>query len=559
MESIVGKEEIPFINCEIKDEGMVSIPQGTSIYGLSKQFAHTKQKQILLAKVDGELQDLCLPLLFDCNVAFLDITDSNGFRAYQRSVSFLMIYAVKLLLGKKTRVVINHSINKNFYCDIPGVEIDESLLLRITDKMIELIKSDVPIEKLTLSVSKAIKLSEEWGLYDKVSILRYRRSSTINFYKINDFYNYFYGHMVPSTGYIESFKLTIRQKGFVLQFPSALKDYEIADLPQYNKIGGVLTESSEWAHILKVDTVGALNDVIASGGLNEIMWVSEALHEKKIAYIADTIKQQSRSIVLVAGPSSSGKTTFAQRLCIQLRVNGLKPYAISLDNYFVDRNMTPRDSDGNYDFECIEAIDTKQINADLSGLLEGKTVSIPKYNFIEGRREFSGKNLKLTDDSILVIEGIHGLNEIISGGIPKNKKFKIFISALTQLNIDDHNRIPTTDARLIRRIVRDNRSRGVIAKASIRMWPSVLRGEINNIFPFQEEADVFFNSSLIYEMCVLKHYVEPLLFEINKNEPEYTEAKRLIKFLDYFLSADSENVCQNSILREFIGGSCFHI
>jgi uridine kinase len=470
-----------------------------------------------------------------------------------------MIYAAKLVLGRKTRIVIEHSINKNYYCETPelGMEVSESLLDQIESEMLKAAEKDYPIEKFSLPLDDAIKRAAEFELFDKIDILKYRRTSNVNFYKLDWFYDYFYGQMLPSTGYLKSFKLIKKSKGFMLQFPSAANDYEIAEMSPNNKISEVFEESNEWAHILKVDTVGQLNSLICNGGVGDIIRVNEALHEKKIAYLADKIHQLNKTIVLIAGPSSSGKTTFAQRLCIQLRVNGLKPIVISLDNYFWDREITPRDASGNYDFESLDAIDLNQINADLDALLKGKAVSMPSFNFTEGKREYKGKPLSLGNDDVLVIEGIHGLNEKVTELIPKQRKFKIFASALTQVNIDDHNRIPTTDTRLIRRLVRDHKYRGADARTTIAMWPSVLRGENKYIFPFQEEADAFFNSALVYEMCILKQFAEPLLFNIDKSYREYTEAMRLIKFLDSFLGVSSELVADNSILREFIGGSCF--
>ncbi|MCL2352587.1 MAG: nucleoside kinase, partial [Firmicutes bacterium] len=517
-------------------------------------------RPILLAKVNGELQDLRTALFYDCAVTFLDISDSNGFRAYQRSASFLMIRAAKRVLGKKARVVIEHSINKNYYCELPELEgeVTEELLEEISAKMTEDVEAAEPIEKHVVPLERALRLSAEWGLADKLSILKYRRVSNVSLYKLGDFYDYFYGNMLPGAGYVKSFKLSVKGRGFMLRFPSADNDYEIAEMRPNGKVFEVLRESDEWARILRAETVGNLNDIICRGGLEELMQVNEALHEKKLADLADRVTGGDKSIVLIAGPSSSGKTTFANRLCVQLRVNGLHPHVISLDDYFLNREDTPKDKDGNYDFESVDALDIARLNADLTALLAGGEADIPSFNFLLGRRE-EGRRLRMEPRDVLVIEGIHGLNEKLTKDIPRPKKFKIFISALTQLNVDDHNRIPTTDTRLVRRIVRDNQFRGAGARHTIAMWPSVLRGENSNIFPFQEEADAFFNSALVYEMCVLKQFVEPLLFGVAKNEPEYTEARRLIKFLDMFLGASSEHVPTNSLLREFIGGGCFRV
>ncbi|MDR1560133.1 MAG: nucleoside kinase [Clostridiales bacterium] len=545
------------ITINIKDYGELTVPQGVTLLEISRRLGEP-ERPIILATVNHRLQDLRIPVTGPCDVAFLDISDPNGYRAYQRSASFLMIYAAKTILGKKARIVIEHSINKNYYCELlEDMEVTDELLKRIERVMDATAAADIKIEKLALPVEEAIERAEEFGMHDKVSLLRYRRTSNVNLYKLDWFYDYFYGQMLPSTGYIKSFKLEKRNKGFILAFPSASNDYQLAEITPSNKLSEVFAESNWWARVLKVDTVGALNDLISNGGGGDIMRVNEALHEKKIAYLADRVHQMKKRIVLIAGPSSSGKTTFAQRLCVQLRVNGLRPSVLNLDDYFVDREFSPRDSEGNYDFESPDAIDIRQINEDLSALLRGELVKIPDFNFLIGKREYKGRALHLSPNDVLVIEGIHGLNEQITEHIPRENKFKIFVSALTQINIDDHNRIPTTDTRLIRRIVRDYRARGADPKRSIGMWPSVLRGENLNVFPFQEEADGFFNSALVYEMSVLKQFAEPLLFHVSKLDPEYTEAQRLIKFLDSFLGVSSEPVANNSILREFIGGGCF--
>ena len=545
------------ITINVKEYGELTVPYGTTLLEISKQ-VEKPGRPVLLATVDHKLQDLCAPVISRCDVSFLDISDPNGYRTYQRSVSFLMIYAAKTILGKKARIVIEHSINKNYYCElVEEKEVTDELLDSIEQIMRDIAAKDIKIEKLTLPVEESIEKAEEFGMYDKASLLKYRRASNVNIYKLDWFYDYFYGQMLPSTGYIKSFKLEKRGRGFIIRFPSATNDYQLAEATLSNKIFEVFSESNYWAHILKVDTVGALNDILSTGGIGDIMRVSEALHEKKIANLADRIYQEKKNIVLIAGPSSSGKTTFARRLCVQLRVNGLRPSMLSLDDYFIDREFSPRDSEGKYDFETPEAIDIKKINEDLAALLRGELVPMPDFNFIIGKREYNGRSLRLLPDDVLVIEGIHGLNERITENVPRDKKFKIFVSALTQINIDDHNRIPTTDTRLIRRMVRDYRTRGADPKSSIAIWPSVLRGENINIFPFQEAADGFFNSALIYEMCVLKQFAEPLLFNVSKSDPEYTEAQRLVKFLDSFLGVSSEPVANNSILREFIGGGCF--
>jgi len=549
------------VNLNIVDAGTAAVPEGTSLLELSQSYAYIRTWPILVAKVDNELQDLSRKLLFNSTVEFLDLSDPNGYRAYQRSVSFLMVYAAKTVLGKKARVVVGHSINKNYYCELPEhpEPITDELLTQIETVMREAVARDLPIEKHTLPKEAALKLADEFGLCDKRRLLKYRHNLTVSFYKLDWFYNYFYGEMAPSTGRLNQFKLVKRSKGFMLQFPDANLGYELAELAPSCKISEVFEESSEWARIISADTVGALNDKLCQLGNGMIIRVAEALHEKKTALLADRIVNEHRPIVLIAGPTSSGKTTFAARLSTQLRAAGCVPHVIGLDNYYHNRGdgRIPRDDFGNEDYETIKAIDTEQITKDLQALLKGERVEIPTFNFLTGKREYKGRFLELALGDVLILEGIHGLNEQISEGVPAADKFKIFISALTQINIDDHNRIPTTDTRLVRRIVRDFQYRGTTAAETIDRWPSVLRGEAKYIYPYQEEADAFFNSALVYEMCVLKQYAEPLLFDITPDKPQYTEARRLIKFLSSFLCMPSENIPVNSILREFVGGSCF--
>ena len=549
------------ITIAIKGAGTTTIPKSTTLLELSKSYSQTKKWPILVATVDNELQDLSRKLLFDSTVEFLDVSDPNGFRTYQRSVSFLMVYAAKTVLGKKARVVIGHSINKNYYCELPEntEPITEELLAKIEQVMHEAVDKNLPIEKQTLQKEVALKLADEFGLYDKKRLLKYRHNLTVSFYRLDWFYNYFYGEMAPSTGCLNQFKLVKHSKGFMLQFPDASQDYELTELTLRHKVSEVFEEASEWARIISADTVGALNDKLCQHDSGMIIRVAEALHEKKTALLADRIVNDKRPIVLIAGPTSSGKTTFAARLSTQLRAAGVVPHVIGLDNYYHNRGdgRIPRDEYGNEDYETIVAIDTSQITKDLQALLKGQRVEIPTFNFLTGKREYKGRFLELAKNDVLILEGIHGLNELISEGVPAEHKFKIFISALTQINVDDHNRIPTTDTRLVRRIVRDFQSRGTSATDTIDRWPSVLRGEAKYIYPHQEEADAFFNSALIYEMCVLKQYAEPLLFDITPDMPQYTEARRLIKFLSSFLCMPSENIPVNSILREFVGGSCF--
>ena len=397
-------------------------------------------------------------------------------------------------------------------------------------------------------------------MHDKERLFHYRRVSRVNIYSLNEFEDYYHGYMVPSAGYLKYFKLYLYDEGFVIQMPVMNEPEAVPPFKPQNHLFRVLQESTKWGDIQGIETVGDLNDKITKSDVNELVLVQEALQEEKIAQIAEQIKERSDvRFVLIAGPSSSSKTTFSHRLSVQLRANGLCPYPIAVDNYFKEREETPRDENGEFDFEGLGAVDVELFNLQLQELLEGKEVVIPEFNFVTGHKEYKRRPKKLKENEVLVIEGIHCLNPELTRKLPDENKFKIYISALTQLNIDEHNRIPTTDGRLIRRIVRDARTRGTSAKETIRMWPAVRKGEERNIFPYQEEADVMFNSALIYELAVLKPYVEAQLFGIERDCPEYLEAKRLLKFLDYFVGIGSENVPANSLLREFIGGGCFHV
>ena len=424
--------------------------------------------------------------------------------------------------------------------------------------MQELVEADLSVTKKAYPAAEAVALFEKYGMTDKVKLFRYRRSSNINVYCLGDYYDYYYGYMLPSTGYIKHFDLMPYEDGMILVLPEQNAPDKMPVFEPRKKLFQTMIQACQWGEQVGIDTVGDLNDQICEGNIADMILVQEALQERRIGEIArDIARREGVKFVMIAGPSSSGKTTFSHRLSIQLRTYGMCPHPIGLDNYYVNHDQTPRDEDGNPDFECIEALDVEQFNKDMTELLSGKSVQLPTFNFKTGKREYSGKVTTLGPDDILVIEGIHGLNEKMSYSLPAESKYKIYISALTCLNIDEHNRIPTTDGRLLRRMVRDARTRGASAKRTIEMWPSVRRGEEKYIFPYQEQANAMFNSALIYELAVLKQYAEPLLFSIRKGEPEYHEAKRLLKFLEYFLGVSSENLPINSLCREFVGGSCF--
>lgn len=549
---MVRQVKVKFVNGEEKefDPGVTIL----EVLGSSKEVGEP-----LVALVDGEVAELTKRIHYDVSLAPITLRNPLGVRAYMRSLSFLLVKAVKHVLPE-AKVTIEHSLSKGIYGEIHSTrKINAQDIETIKNKMHSIVARDEKIEKIKLKRDEVIRIFADYGMDDKLRLLKYIKHPYIDLYKCGHLYDYFYGSMVPSTGYLQIFDLHFYDPGFILMYPHAEDPFSIPPFKDLPKLARVFKEAEEWARILDVGDVGGLNDKVETGEINDIILVNEALHEKKIANIADRIyaRKDELKIVLIAGPSSSGKTTFAQRLAIQLRVLGLKPYPISLDDYFVDRECTPKDDDGNYDFESIRALDLDLFNKHLTALLKGEAIELPQFNFCTGLREWKGKNYKMDADSILVIEGIHGLNEQLTSSIPRQNKYKIYISALTQLNIDNHNRIPTTDGRLLRRIVRDFKYRSRSAETTILTWPQVRAGEEKNIFPFQEEADIMFNSELVYEMCVLKKYAKPLLQEINSNSSAFLEANRLLKFLSYFLEADEDIIPSNSILREFIGGCCF--
>ncbi len=538
-------------------------PDGTDFIHIAKDFADRYDSQIILVMKNGKLTEMFKKITGDCEIEFLTVKSNPGIEAYKRSATLIMLKAFNDVAGKKNieKISVQYSLSKGYYCTVKGnVKLNEEILGQVKNRMLELVNQDVAINKRTIGTNSAVSLFGRHKMYDKEKLFKFRRASKVNIYNLKGFEDYFYGYMAPSTGYIKYFDLFLYDEGFVLQLPTQSNPCEVPAFEPQNKLFEVLKESERWSSALKIDTVGALNEEISKGNIKDIILVSEALQEKKIAEIAAKIAEcNSKKFIMIAGPSSSGKTSFSHRLSIQLKANGLTPHPIAVDDYFVDREYTPRDENGNYNFETLEAIDVEQFNKDMIELSKGNKVWLPTYNFITGKREYKGSTLTLGKDDILVIEGIHGLNDKLSYALPKESKYKIYISALTQLNIDEHNRIPTTDGRLIRRMIRDARTRGISAKETIERWPSVRRGEESYIFPFQEEADIMFNSALIYELAVLKQYAEPLLFGIDRDCREYVEAKRLLKFLDYFLGVDTGDIPNNSIVREFVGGSCFKV
>lgn len=594
--------------CRIQINGKdCEYPYGTLYEVIARDVQADYEDTIVLAVFDCRLRELSKQLHRNGELSFVTTAQKDGRSTYRRSVTFLMLAAAHAV-RPEYNIVVQHSIGQGYYCEIYDndrnpVLPDEAFLAALEEKMTQLCEADLPIRKYNVETRDAIRLFGGMNMPDKQKLIRYRRSSRINIYGLSEpaapeeesacggiapaeggsgpdqdtpakdcpvsaddreilppgYYEYFYGFMVPSTGYLESFALEGYQEGFMLLFPG--KDtHRTAEFQPSDKLFHILKDSSNWGESLGVATIGELNDTIAAGKIQDLILIQEAAMEQKIGRLAEDIAARKKcKFVMVAGPSSSGKTTFSHRLSIQLRAQGLTPHPVGLDDFYVNREDTPRDESGDYDFECLEAIDIELFNDIMRDLMEGCERQMPTFNFKTGKREFRGNTLKLGDDDILVIEGIHGLNGSLSYLLPDESKFKIYISALTQLNIDEHNNLPTTDGRLIRRLVRDARTRNTDAQSTLARWASVRRGEEKNIFPFQEQADVMFNSALIYELAVLKLYAEPLLFRIRPDCGEYPEAKRLLKFLDYVLPVPSENINTNSILREFIGGGCFNM
>ena len=537
-------------------------PEGTTWAEVAREHQKEYEYDILLVRVNGKLRELHKQVK-DCELSFVTAKDKPGMSAYQRSASLMMLKAFYSVAGPGNveKLMIDFSIGRGFFVEARGnFVLDQEFLDAVKAKMREYVERKIPIMKRSVSTDDAIELFEKLGMYDKARLFRYRMVSRVNIYSIDGFEDYYYGYMVQNTGYIKHFDLIPYHYGFVMVMPDRNTPDVLHKFTPSDKLFATLSESTEWGRLMDLETVGALNDRIAKGDMSHLILIQEALQEKKIAEIAAQIAARKNArFVMIAGPSSSGKTTFSHRLSVQLEAIGLKPHPIAVDNYFVNRVDSPRDEHGNYNYEILECLDVELFNRDMTGLLEGKRVELPYYNFKKGIREYKGNFLQLGEGDILVIEGIHCLNDRLSYTLPADSKFKIYISALTQLNIDEHNRIPTTDGRLLRRMVRDARTRGSSAQETIRMWPSVRRGEEENIFPFQEEADAMFNSALVYELAVLKQYAQPLLFAIPKDSEEWLEAKRLLKFLDYFIGVSSEDIPKNSILREFIGGSCLNV
>ncbi len=537
-------------------------PKGVRLLDISREYQKDYKEDIILAFVGNRLRELQKTVQKDCHIRFVTTEEDAGHKTYNRGVTLVMLKAIYSVVGAGNirKISIEYSVGNGLYCQTDTKEaITGEQCRAIKEKMQSLIDRDLPITKRSIGTADAIELFKQYGMHDKERLFRYRRVSKANIYNLEGFEDYYYGFMPPSTGFLKYFDLFLYEGGLMLLLPEKTNPSILEPFKSQDKLFATLKEASRWSSALEIETVGALNDAIVDGRINDLILTQEALQEMKIGEIAEQIRISGKKLVMIAGPSSSGKTTFSHRLSIQLKTHGLNPHPIAVDDYFVERENTPLDEEGKPNYESLLAIDLETFNQNMTDLLQGKTVELPSFNFKSGHREYKGNYKTLGPNDILVIEGIHGLNDKLSYSLPREKKFKIYISALTSLNIDEHNRIPTTDLRLLRRMIRDARTRGASGQKTISMWPSVRRGEEENIFPFQEDADVMFNSALIYELSVLKQYAEPVLFGIDRESEEYVEAKRLLKFLDYFLGVNSELVPQNSILKEFIGGSCFKV
>ena len=535
-------------------------PMGITLEEIKDDFKVKLDNPILGALVNNKVKELSFVFVKNKKVEFIDYSHPDGLRLYVRSLFFILVAAVKEVFPE-VKLKMMHGISRGYYCELAGLDrvITDSDVFAIKSEMQQLVDRNIPFEKVGLPTEEAAEICRRQNLRYKAKLFEQQGALFTYIYFMGDQANYFFGHQVPSTGYLKVFDLVLYYDGLLLRIPNPVKFSEVQPYSAHDKLFEIFQEHKDWAEILNVPNVANLNENSMNGLSGDIIKISEALHEKKIAEIANLIfeKRDRVKIVLIAGPSASGKTTFSKRLMVQLAVNGLKPTMISLDDYFVDRELTPKDEKGEYDFEAIEAIDIEYFNNQLIQLFEGELVELPKFNFTVGQKFPSGKKLQLQEGSILIVEGIHGMNPGLIPHISPESTFKIFLSALTQISIDDQNHISTTDNRLIRRMIRDSKYRNYTAQDTIRRWPSVRAGEDKNIFPYQENADIMFNSALIYELAVLKKYAEPLLKAVTESQPEFSESNRLLKFFSYFKAIDDQEIPPTSLIREFLGGSSF--
>lgn len=535
-------------------------PLGTTLAEIANDMEVELDYPVLGAFVNNKLKELSYTIYKPKIIEFIDITHPDGMRMYVRSLSFVLQKAVNEVIPGH-RLKIEHSISKGYYCEIEGCNglLNFDKVFEIGEKMREIIKADIPFERYEILSTEAIDLFEKNKLTEKALLFKSRPQLYSSIYCLEGTIDYFYGFLVPSTKYLEVFDLVKYYDGLLLIVPKAKNPNECSEIVIQDKLFEIFQEYKNWGEILNVGFIGNINELVKSKKVSELIQISEALQEKKLAYIADNIsnRKEHPRLILISGPSSSGKTTFAQRLAVQLKVAGLKPVTLSLDNYFVDREFTPKDENGEYNFEALEALDVQLLNDNLLSLFKGEEVDLPKFSFQTGKREYTGSKLRIDDKTIIIAEGIHALNPNLTPKINNADKFKIYVSALTTVSLDNHNRIPTTDTRLVRRVVRDFRYRGYSALDTINRWQSVRKGEEKYIYPYQENADAMFNTAVHYEAGVLKRYVEPILREVPPNTEAYREARRLLKFFSYIVPIPDEEIPPTSILREFLGGSSF--
>lgn len=533
---------------------------GTSLKKISESFSKYYNYPILIGKVDNNMTELNEPITRSCSIDFYDRSSGVGNSIYGRTAQFLLIVAIKKILGNDTEVIIENSIDKGFYAKITNENINKTIIKKIEEKMKEISKTDYIINKVSVSRFDAIKFFKKKKQEDKVKVLKYISNSYINLYRIDDIYDYFYGDLAYSTGQIDDFKLTyIKGEGFVLSYPDTYNPECTIDYVHHEKLFNSFDNFAKWCQTIGISNAADLNEIISQGKYNELIRLSETYYNNQLSNIAEKIYNNKNNVrlVLIAGPSSSGKTTTSKKLEVYLQSKGIKTHQISIDDYFYNRDKTPRLPNGELDTESLNAVDVTLFNKHLTKLLEGETVELPEYNFLLGKREYNGKKLKIGKDDMIIIEGLHGLNDDLTLSIERKNKYKIYISALTQLNVDNHNRIHTSDTRKLRRIIRDNKYRSYNSSTTLKMWKTIREGEEKFIFPYQDDADVIVNSALVYEMGILKTYAEPLLFSVEETDENYPEALRLINLLRNILPIPSDDVPKDSVLREFIGGSCF--
>lgn len=548
------------IKINYRDIETIEFNSSVTLKEISEKFQNKYNYPILVGMVDNNVTELGETITRSCKVDFFDRSSGLGNGIYGRTTQFMLIVAIKKVLGEDTEVIIDYSIDKGYYCEIQNMDIDKPVLKKIEAKMKELCKQDYIINKVSVSRFDAIKFFKQKKQIDKVKVLKYISNSYINLYRIDDIYDYFYGELAYSTGQIDDFKLTyIKGNGFVLSYPDTYNPECTLDYVHHHMLFEAFKSYHEWGDKIGIKNAADLNEVVSNGKYNDLIRLSETYYNNQLSKIAETIFENKNNIklVLIAGPSSAGKTTTSKKLETYLESKGITTHQISIDDYFLDRSKTPVLENGELDTESLNAVDVTLFNKHLTKLFEGEKVELPEYNFVLGKREYRGKTLQLKENDVIIIEGLHALNEDLTISIERSHKFKVYINALTQLNIDNHNRIHTSDTRKLRRIVRDNKYRNYSAADTLNMWKNIREGEEKYIFPYQDDADVILNSALVYELGILKTYAEPLLFSVTETDPMYSEALRLINFLRNFLPIPSDYIPQDSVLREFIGGSCF--